>query len=146
MKHLVERRGGVEAQSEHVDPEADGGVVDRAIFRDARTGWPWTTRRRHREQEAIAADTPEVARRKEAAALHRERVRDLLRSIHSDQGPTAFVIVDEGPRGAAGVRHLGRRDRGGRWIWNAALPDDEFSIGGVVTPSCWCTTAPATSR
>ena len=76
--------------------------------------------------EAIAADTPEVARRKEAAALHRERVRDLLRSIHSDQGPTAFVIVDEGPRERRVADTLAAATAGARWIWNAALPDDEL--------------------
>lgn len=74
----------------------------------------------------VVADPPEVARRKEAAALHREKVRDLLRSIHSDQGPSAFAIIDEGPRERRVAETLSAAAAGARWIWNAALPDDEL--------------------
>ncbi|GAA1482284.1 TM0106 family RecB-like putative nuclease [Gordonia sinesedis] len=69
------------------------------------------------------ADTPEAARRKDAADGHRTRVRDLLRAVHSDQ-PGAFAVVDE-PTHAAAVATTRRLCAAGvPWIWNATLPAD----------------------
>ncbi|MFT4043788.1 MAG: TM0106 family RecB-like putative nuclease [Gordonia sp. (in: high G+C Gram-positive bacteria)] len=68
-------------------------------------------------------DTPETTRRKEAAATHRERVRNVLRAIHSDES-AAFVCID-GPSHAARVDATLRACADEvRWIWNAALPTD----------------------
>ncbi len=75
-------------------------------------------------QGAAEGDSPEVARRKEAATLHRTRVRELLRAIHSDEATAAFVAVDEGPRERRVADTLAAVARGAQWIWNAALPDD----------------------
>ncbi|GAB09894.1 hypothetical protein GOARA_048_00960 [Gordonia araii NBRC 100433] len=71
----------------------------------------------------VAEDSPEVVRRKEAAAAHRERVCDLLRSIHSDES-SMLAIVDDGPRDRRIEQTLAAAARGARWIWNATLPDD----------------------
>ncbi|GED96261.1 recombinase RecB [Gordonia crocea] len=65
-----------------------------------------------------------MARRKEAAALHRARVHDLLRSIHSDEASATFVTVESGPREDRVAATLAAARAGARWIWNAALPDD----------------------
>ncbi|MEP9417233.1 TM0106 family RecB-like putative nuclease [Gordonia sp. VNQ95] len=75
----------------------------------------------------LAADRPrtaEAVRRTEAANSHRDRVRDLLRAMHSDQPPGTFVII--GPertseRVAATLRACAD---GASWIWNATLPTD----------------------
>ncbi|MFT3901448.1 MAG: TM0106 family RecB-like putative nuclease [Gordonia sp. (in: high G+C Gram-positive bacteria)] len=72
----------------------------------------------------VDEDSPEVARRKEAAALHRERVRDLLAALHSDEGQTTFVAIPDGPRGERVAQTMVAVARGVRWIWNATLPDD----------------------
>ncbi|WP_301546811.1 TM0106 family RecB-like putative nuclease [Gordonia sp. X0973] len=77
-----------------------------------------------RELGVDVDDSPEVARRKEAAVLHRARVRELLRSIHSDQTSSVFVAVDEGPRDRRIEQTLAAAARGVGWIWNATLPDD----------------------
>ena len=70
------------------------------------------------------ADTPSVARRKAAAADHRERVRDMLADLHRDD-PGAFRIID--PDAGRGERIAATRQAcadGVRWIWGATLPTD----------------------
>ena len=70
------------------------------------------------------ADTPSVARRKTAAADHRERVRDMLADLHRDD-PGAFRIID--PDAGRGERIAATRQAcadGVRWIWGATLPTD----------------------
>ncbi|MFT4201740.1 TM0106 family RecB-like putative nuclease [Gordonia sp. (in: high G+C Gram-positive bacteria)] len=69
-------------------------------------------------------ESPEVSRRKEAAALHRTRVHDLLSGVHSDEGRTTFATVADGPRADRVAQTMAAAARGVRWIWNATLPDD----------------------
>ena len=75
-------------------------------------------------ERPVADDSAEVVRRKEAAALHRSQVREVLRSIHSDESSAAFVVVNGGTREVRVSQTLAAAQRGARWIWNAALPDD----------------------
>ncbi|MEN2513291.1 TM0106 family RecB-like putative nuclease [Gordonia polyisoprenivorans] len=78
----------------------------------------------HPEMTRDRPQTPEAARRTEAAALHRDRVRDLLRAIHSDQEPNTFVTVGPGSSAQRAARTLQACDEGAHWIWNATLPID----------------------
>ncbi|WLP92789.1 TM0106 family RecB-like putative nuclease [Gordonia sp. NB41Y] len=66
---------------------------------------------------------PDVARRTEAAGRHRDRVRDLLASMHTDQ-PGAFVVIDPGPTPQRAEATLAACAAGAEWIWNATLPTD----------------------
>lgn len=65
---------------------------------------------------------PEVARRTEAAALHRGRVHGLLAAIHSDQAPSTFVTIPPGPARMRADATLRACSQGAQWIWNATLP------------------------
>lgn len=77
----------------------------------------------HPHLVADRPDTPEAARRKEAAQTQRERVRDLLRGIHSDQPAGTFVVVD-GPYAERVAATRRACADGVWWIWNATLPAD----------------------
>ncbi|NMO04390.1 TM0106 family RecB-like putative nuclease [Gordonia sp. TBRC 11910] len=68
---------------------------------------------------------PDVAQRIRAATEHRGRVRDLLRSLHSDQPPGTFVIVDDAAPRRDRVEATDRACRdGARWIADAVLRTD----------------------
>ncbi|MGV9479513.1 TM0106 family RecB-like putative nuclease [Gordonia aichiensis] len=78
----------------------------------------------HPELVRDRGDTPEAARRKESAQLRRERIRDLLTGLHSDEPPGTFVVVGDGPhaRRVAATRDACAAQA--TWIWNATLPTD----------------------
>ncbi len=77
----------------------------------------------HPELVRDRPDTPGVSRRKEAAAAHRARVRELLRGIHSDQ-PESFVVVGAADSATRARQTMQACADGARWIWNATLPVD----------------------
>lgn len=70
---------------------------------------------------APVADPPSVRRRKEAAAAHRARVRDLLWASFERDG---WVTVGDGPASGAARETMAAIESGAAWIWNAVLPND----------------------
>ncbi|GAC69299.1 TM0106 family RecB-like putative nuclease [Gordonia soli] len=83
----------------------------------------------HPDQRADRTDTPDTARRKEAAADHRTAVREMLRGVHSDQPPGTWQVI-------VGASHQARVDAtlaacrdGVEWIWNATLPTERGRRG-----------------
>lgn len=70
-------------------------------------------------------ESPDVIQRIRAAGEHRVRVRDLLRSLHSDQSADTFVIVDADRSRAERVDETYRHAAAGaRWIADAVLRTD----------------------
>ncbi|MGV9709772.1 TM0106 family RecB-like putative nuclease [Gordonia sp. NPDC003424] len=70
-------------------------------------------------------ETPEARRRKDAAADHRAKVREMIRGLHSDQPPGTVVVIDDGLDHDTRVQATLRAcDDGAEWIWNATLPTD----------------------
>ncbi len=68
-------------------------------------------------------DDAGVALRKEAAADHRLRVRDMLHALHSDE-LVGWVDASGGGRSRRAQRTMAAIAAGARWIWGATLPDD----------------------
>ncbi|GAA1459393.1 TM0106 family RecB-like putative nuclease [Williamsia maris] len=70
-----------------------------------------------------ASDDPSVTRRKEAAAVHRAAVAQVLAGIHTDE-PGTFVEVASGPISERVAATLSACAAGAGWVFNAALPTD----------------------
>ncbi|RPA12500.1 TM0106 family RecB-like putative nuclease [Gordonia sp. OPL2] len=79
----------------------------------------------HPDQARNRPDTPEAQRRKDAAADHRARVREMIRGLHSDQPTGTVVLVEPDTDHATRVAAtLAACREGAAWIWNATLPTD----------------------
>ncbi|CAM2931736.1 putative RecB family nuclease [Williamsia muralis] len=74
--------------------------------------------------EKVAED-PAVTLRKEAAAEHRERVRDMLHAVHSIELSGWADVGSGGGSRQRAERTMAAIASGARWIWGASLPDDE---------------------
>ncbi|MCZ4549448.1 TM0106 family RecB-like putative nuclease [Gordonia rubripertincta] len=68
-------------------------------------------------------DDAGVAMRKEAAADHRSRVRDMLHALHSDE-LAGWADASAGGRAYRVQQTMAAISAGARWIWGATLPDD----------------------
>lgn len=69
-------------------------------------------------------DDPSVVLRKEAAAAHRERVRDMLHGLHAAE-LHRWADVSSGRTMRARMKAtVSAMNAGAKWIWGATLPDD----------------------
>lgn len=71
----------------------------------------------------VVPDDPGVALRKEAAADHRRRVRDMLHAVHSTE-LAGWADAGTGNRRQRVEQTMSAIAAGARWIWGATLPDD----------------------
>ncbi len=74
----------------------------------------------------IPVEDPSATRRKEAAALHRRRVAQMIRDLHADT-PGTVVTIEGATAGQRAAATLAACEQGVPWILDAVLPDDRVA-------------------